>query len=169
MRTSASLEADTQPKPSAARPAAEADRRVARAAGIMVAAIFLSRVLGLVREMVMSYYFGAQVSPVRDAYTVAFRLPDLCYYLIAGGALSSAFIPVFTEYLEKGDEESAWKVFSVFGTVIVLGLAGMILLGEVLAEVLIGTFFAPGYSAEQVALAASITRIVLPSQVFFFL
>src|SRR5689334_21428555 len=76
---------------------------VAAAAGIMVAAILASRVLALVRDMIVSYYFGA--SMVTDAYKAAFSLPDLFYYLIAGGALSSAFIPVFTEYLTNDDEE----------------------------------------------------------------
>src|SRR5438105_14239366 len=89
---------------------------MASAAGIMVGAILLSRVLGLVRDMVVSYYFGA--SWVTDAYKAAFRLPDLFYYLIAGGALSSAFIPVFTEYLEKDEDREAWRVFSIFGTLI---------------------------------------------------
>src|SRR5205809_3257647 len=87
----------------------EAAPRVARGAGIMLAAIFASRVLGLLRDIVVSKYFGA--NEFTDAYKAAFTLPDLFYYIIAGGALSSAFIPVFTEYLTKGEEEEAWKVY----------------------------------------------------------
>ncbi len=144
--------------------------RVARAAGIMIAAIFLSRILGLVRDMVMSYYFGAQVSPVADAYRAAFSLPDLFYYLIAGGALSSAFIPVFTEYLEKGDEKTAWKVFSVFGTAIALGLTVLILLGEILAPWLLWLFL-PGFRSDpaKLDLTTNLTRIVFPAQICFFI
>ncbi len=141
--------------------------RVASAAKIMVAAILLSRVLGLARDMVASYYFGAKVSPVADAYKSAFRLPDLLYYLIAGGALSTAFIPVFTEYLEAKDEENAWKVFSVFGTVIFIALCGLIIAGEVFTESLL-TLLAPGFPPDKLALTASLTRIILPAQLCFF-
>src|SRR5689334_18191655 len=94
-------------------PEAAAAPRVPRAAGIMLAAIFASRILGLLRDVVVSKYFGAGL--FTDAYKAAFTLPDLFYYVIAGGALSSAFIPVFTEYVTKGEEEEAWKVYSIFG------------------------------------------------------
>jgi putative peptidoglycan lipid II flippase len=134
----------------------------------MVAAIFLSRILGLARDMVVSYYFGASVSMVSDAYKSAFSLPDLLYYLIAGGALSSAFIPVFTEYLEKGEEDEAWKVFSVFGTAIFLALAATVVVGELATEWFLRTFLVPGFDAEKLALTASLTRIILPAQLFFF-
>lgn len=152
----------------AADAAAEASptRRFAAAAAIMVGAIMASRLLALVRDMVISYYFGAGM--VTDAYNAAFRLPDLFYYLIAGGALSSAFIPVFTEYLTRRDEDNAWKVFSVFGTAIFLGLAVLILLGEAFTEALLRPL-APGFAEEKLRLAASLTRIVLPAQLCFFL
>jgi putative peptidoglycan lipid II flippase len=140
---------------------------VAAAAGIMVAAILLSRVLGLVRDMVASYFFGAQVSIVADAYKSAFTLPDLFYYLIAGGALSSAFIPVFTEYLTKGDEDNAWEVFSVFGTIIMLGLSVVIAVGMLFTEPILGLFFV-GFDAPKLSLTASLTRVIFPAQLFFF-
>ncbi|MBI3910773.1 MAG: murein biosynthesis integral membrane protein MurJ [Armatimonadetes bacterium] len=135
----------------------------------MISAIFLSRILGLVREMVASYYFGAEKNLVADCYRAAFSLPDLLYFLIAGGALSSAFIPVFTEYLTNGEEEDAWKVYSVFGTTMVLGLGLVILLGEIFAEPLIRGVVAPGFPREKVLLTASLTRIVLPAQLCFFI
>src|SRR5947208_6639438 len=109
--------------------------RVARAAGIMLAAIFASRILGLLRDVVVSKYFGA--NEFTDAYKAAFTLPDLFYYIIAGGALSSAFIPVFTEYVTKGEEEEAWKVYSIFGTAISLGLVVLIVVGEIFAKPLL--------------------------------
>jgi putative peptidoglycan lipid II flippase len=140
---------------------------MASAAGIMVGAILLSRVLGLVRDMVVSYYFGA--SWVTDAYKAAFRLPDLFYYLIAGGALSSAFIPVFTEYLEKGEDGEAWRVFSIFGTLIFSALSVVVVLGEILTVPLIHWFVAPGFDGNQLQLTASLTRIIFPAQLCFFL
>src|SRR5262245_11763828 len=140
---------------------------LASAAGVMVGAILLSRVLGLVRDMVVAYYFGA--SWVTDAYKAAFRLPDLFYYLIAGGALSSAFIPVFTEYLTKGEEREAWRVFSIFGTLIFSALSVVVVVGELLAVPLIHWFVAPGFRGDQLALTASLTRIIFPAQLCFFL
>src|SRR5436190_23558099 len=72
------------------------ERQVVRALGSISGATFLSRVLGFVRDMVVALVFGA--GPVTDAFFVAFRLPNLLRRLLAEGALSSAFIPVFTEY-----------------------------------------------------------------------
>lgn len=147
-------------------PSSGGGRSVAAAAGIMVAAILASRVLALVRDMVVSYYFGAGM--VTDAYKAAFSLPDLLYYLIAGGALSSAFIPVFTEYLTLKDEDNAWKVFSVFGTVLVAVLTLVVILGEVFTPQMLLPL-CPGFPPEKLALTVSLTRIILPAQIFFFL
>ena len=80
-------------------------RRIAGATGIMMAAILASRLLGLVRNGVISYKLGQNFEA--DVYAGAFQIPDLLFYLIAGGALSSAFIPVFTEKLTQGKEKEA--------------------------------------------------------------
>lgn len=163
MHAAASLTVET---PQEERPKPSSAGRVAGAAGIMIGAILASRVLALVRDMVVARFFGAGV--VTDAYNAAFTLPDLMYYLIAGGALSSAFIPVFTEYLTNGDEENAWKVFSVFGTVLALLLTAVIVLGEIFTEPLLRLVF-PGFGPEKLALTVSLTRIVFPAQICFFL
>src|SRR5262249_1089913 len=77
---------------------------VARSAGIVSAAVMVSRVLGLVREMVFAYFFGASKSFANDAYVIAFRIPNMLRDLFAEGALSSAFVPVFSDYLvTKGE------------------------------------------------------------------
>ncbi len=145
-----------------------ATKTVTKAAGIMMAAILVSRLLGLVREMVIASKFG--VGSEVDAYGVAFQLPDLLYFLLSSGALSAAFIPVFTEYLTKGEEKEAWKVFSIVGTFIFLVLTFFIVVCEVLAPVLV-PLFAPGeFIAEHgdaLGLAVRLTRIVLPAQLFF--
>src|SRR6266852_5532209 len=73
---------------------------VVRAVGGIGAATLASRVLGFVRDMVMARAFGA--GPVTDAFFVAFRIPNLLRRLLAEGALSTAFIPVFTESLHRG-------------------------------------------------------------------
>src|SRR5438445_12859278 len=82
------------------------ERRVARSAGLVGAATLLSRVLGLVREQVMATLFGAGLAT--DAFNVAFRIPNLLRDLFAEGAMSSAFVPTFTEYLEQRGEAEAW-------------------------------------------------------------
>lgn len=155
--------------------------RVAGAAGIMMAAILASRVLGLVRDSVIAAYFGANW--ITDAYKQAFRLPDFLYYLIAGGALSSAFIPVFTEYLtkaqerrEQGDaagakecEDDAWRVFSIFGTLIFCGLSAVVVVGELFTVQLLHLFVIPGWKGSALELTTNLTRIILPAQLCFFL
>ena len=133
----------------------------------MMAAIFVSRLLGLVREMVIANRFG--VGGQVDAYAVAFQLPDLLYFLLSSGALSSAFIPVFTEYWTRGEKEEAWKVFSIVSTFVFLVLVGLVLLCEIFAPNLM-PLVAPGFAGKHrdlLGLAVMLTRIVLPAQLFF--
>ena len=78
-------------------------RRLARSTAIFSLATGLSRILGLVREIVAAYYFGA--AGKINAFTVAFQVPNLIRSLVADAALSSAFVPVFSELLEKGERK----------------------------------------------------------------
>src|SRR5437867_13033245 len=82
--------------------------RVARHAGTVGAATFLSRLLGLAREQVMATLFGAGFAT--DAFNVAFRIPNLLRDLFAEGAMSSAFVPTFTEAHHRHGEEAAWAL-----------------------------------------------------------
>lgn len=144
-------------------------KTVTKAAGIMMAAILVSRILGLVREMVIANQFGGGGNV--DAYRMAFVLPDTLYFLLSSGALSSAFIPVFMQYWTNGEEDEAWKVFSVIGTFIFLVLGGAILLCEVFAPPLV-RLVAFGFTKEHpelLGITTAMTRIVLPSQMFFFI
>lgn len=76
--------------------------KVAKAAGIVSAATMVSRVFGLVRDMVIAAFFGA--TWMSDAFWVAFRIPNTLSRLLGEGALTASFIPVFTEYLQKKKE-----------------------------------------------------------------
>src|SRR5262249_52682971 len=78
-------------------------RHLIRSTAIFGAATGISRVLGLIREIVAAYYFGS--AGKINAFTVAFQIPNLIRALVADAALSSAFVPVFTELLEKGDKK----------------------------------------------------------------
>lgn len=134
----------------------------------MICTIFLSRLLGFLRESLLIYYFGR--SGLTDIYKLSFTIPDALYFLIAGGALSSAFIPVFTKYLTEGKDEDAWKVFSVVGCTALSVATVFIVFGGIFAEPL-SRLIAPGLAdrPEAIHQLAYLTRIVLPAQAFFFL
>lgn len=137
-----------------------------RAAVVMMASVFLSRLLGYARDAVIAYQHGA--TPETDAYFAAFTIPDFLNYLLAGGALSITFIPIFSKYLAEGKEDEGYRSFSAIATVMGIGMIFFIILGEFLAERLI-PLIAPGFPPDQVAVAAKLTRIVLPAQIFFYL
>jgi len=147
---------DGNPKPSS----------LARDAGAVMAATLLSRLLGLVRDIVIAHQIGAGLQA--DAYTAAFKVADLLMYLVAGGALSSTFIPVFKEYLHQNKLRAAWQTFSVVATVTVL-VAGAFV---AVAEVFPGAFIHltnGGYTEAQVRVTIPLVRIILPAQIFFML
>ncbi len=102
---------------------ARAARRLAWSTAIFSLATGLSRILGLGREIVVANYFGARGQI--NAFTVAFQIPNLVRALVADAALSSAFVPVFTELLEKGERARAWRVASTLFWLLLLGLTGL--------------------------------------------
>ncbi len=140
-------------------------RQIARAAGIVMLAFVISRILGLVREVVIGARFGT--SAELDAYLAAFRLPDLLYQLIAGGALGSAFIPTFTRYLAAGDRSGAWRVASAIVNLVPLLLAVAAALAAIFAPTLVATFIAPGFDPAAQALTVSLMRVMLIAPVIF--
>jgi putative peptidoglycan lipid II flippase len=142
----------------------EADRRfghgsMAKHAAIVMAMTVLSGLLGVLREVVFAHRFAT--SDAYAAYVTAFSLIDVIYALVIGGALGSAFIPVFTGYLVRRDDRGAWKMAS---TVLNLALLAALLLAGlvfVLAPWLIRWFVAPGFDAGQRALVVRLTRVLL--------
>src|SRR5437762_12075517 len=132
-------------------------RRLARSTAIFSLATGLSRVLGLVREVVGAYYFGA--SGRINAFTVAFQVPNLVRALVADAALSSAFVPVFSELLERGERKRAWRVASSLFWLMLLGLTGLTALFVVAAPLVIRPFGDPGGDR---ALAVGLARVLFP-------
>lgn len=132
----------------------------------MAASLFLSRVLGIIRDAIMTAQFGRNA--MTDSYTLAFMIPDLLFFLIAGGALSSAFIPVFSEYLHTGKKEEAWRVFSSVATIMLTVLVALIGLTFIFAEPLLRVVVSPEQAAN-LPLIAQMSRIVLPAQIAFFM
>ncbi|MBW3635475.1 MAG: murein biosynthesis integral membrane protein MurJ [Armatimonadetes bacterium] len=158
--------------PPSASPAAAQPIKTTRpmqAVLILSALFFLARFTGLLQRLIMSALLPTEAT---DAYTAAFRLPDLLNYLVAGGAISLTFIPIFTRSWSQGREAEAWRFFStlisVMGLIlIVLTALMMIWTGPLIA------MFLPGLTApekvETFELAVAMTRIILPAQLFFYL
>jgi len=89
---------------------------------------FLSRILGLARDIVCASIFGTGM--LWDAFTVAFKIPNLFRRLFGEGAFSAAFIPLFTEHIEKKGQTEAWKFVNIVATFLIIMLGGIVLLGE---------------------------------------
>jgi len=144
----------------APRPAA----RLGAAAVLLATSVLLSRVLGYAREALLAYEVGAHAST--DAYFAAFQIPDLLNYLLAGGALSVAFLPLYSRYLSRGDVEGADRFFAtVLGTLGVIAVLATAALWWWAAPLVALQF--PHFDASTQALTAHLTRIVLPAQIFF--
>ncbi len=140
-------------------------RQIARAALLVMALFLVSRVAGLAREMIIGARFGTTAQ--LDAYQAAFRVPDLLFQLIAGGALGSAFLPVFTGALTRRDLKSAWRLFSAMINLVLILLTGLAALMAIAAPWLVRTVLAPGFSPAQQALTVELVRWMLVSTVIF--
>ena len=140
-------------------------RRVAAATVIVMASIFLSRVLGFARDWAVAHFAGA--NGITDTYNAAFTLPDILNYLIAGGSLSITFIPVFAKYVAEGDEAEGWRVFSTVISVMGFVLLVFVSVAELLAVPIVHKMF-PGFSPAETARTVSLTRLMLPAQIFFY-
>jgi putative peptidoglycan lipid II flippase len=138
----------------------------ARASAVMMTAILASRLLGMLRDTVIAFRFGQ--NELTDAYRAAFQLPDLLFFMAAGGALSSSLMPIFSRYWETGQREEAWRVFSIVATVMVSLTTALVLALEILAPLAVALMF-PGFDAQRLALTTHMTRIVLPAQICFLL
>jgi putative peptidoglycan lipid II flippase len=130
-------------------------RRLAWSTAIFSAATGLSRILGLVREIVAANYFGAR-GPI-NAFTVAFQIPNLVRALVADAALSSAFVPVFSELLEKGEKARAWRVASTVFWLFLLIVGGVTALFILAAPVLM-----PPLTDAYDDLAVTLSQILFP-------
>ena len=138
---------------------------VARSAASAGAATMTSRILGVVREQVLAYYFGA--SSAMDAYNVAYRFPNLLRDLFAEGAMSAAFVPTFTKELATGGTAAAFRLanYVINALLVITGVA--VVLGMAFAEPLVRAF-AGGFEdvPGKLALTVSLTRIMLPFLTF---
>ncbi|MBI3760791.1 MAG: murein biosynthesis integral membrane protein MurJ [Chloroflexi bacterium] len=139
--------------------------RIARAAGVVMAAFVLSNIAGLARQILIARAFGASLE--LDAYYAAIRLPDILFTLVAGGALGSAFIPLFSGFLARDDRAGAWRLASGVTTLVFLTLTIVGGLAAILAPLIVSRILAPGFSPAAQALTVSLLRLMLASSVIF--
>lgn len=135
--------------------------QVARSAGVVSLAILSSRLTGLLREMVMAQKFGAGYA--YDTYLLGFRIPNLTRDLFAEGALSSAFVPTFTAYLDQKKHDEAARLSNLVGTVILVFVGTFVVLGSIFSPQIV-LLLAPGFTEVpgKFQLAVHLTRIMFP-------
>jgi putative peptidoglycan lipid II flippase len=132
-----------------------------RSAGVVSASVFLSRITGLIREIAMARLFGA--GQVYDAFLLGFRIPNLTRDLFAEGALSSAFVPIFTRYLSTKGKKEAAELSNLVATALLVVVGIICLLGMIFSPVLV-KLLAPGFAdvPGKFELAVKLTRIMFP-------
>lgn len=138
-------------------------KTVGGAALLIAIAGIASRFLGFVRDRILAHNFGA--GDVLDAYYTAFRLPDLIFSFLVLGALSAAFVPVFTELRSEKKDEEAWRLTAGVLHLILFALGCLAVLGMIFADELT-RLLAPGFSVEKQATATMLTRVMLISPLF---
>jgi putative peptidoglycan lipid II flippase len=142
-------------------------RTLARSAASAGAATMTSRILGLVRDQVLAYFFGA--GDAMDAYRVGFKIPNLFRDLFAEGAMSAAFVPTFTRHLANAGKESGWRLGNLVINALIVATGALVLIGVVFAtpivEALAGRYAAVQLAdgTNKLALTVLLARIMLPT------
>lgn len=140
-------------------------KKITIASLLMTSSLLLSRIIGFVRDATIASKFGSGIQT--DAYFAAFTLPDFLNYLVAGGAFSLTFIPIFTAYIVNKEEEKGWKLYSIIISIMTVVLVISIIVLEILAPSIIKSMF-PGFDKDTLEKTILFTRIVLPAQLFFY-
>jgi putative peptidoglycan lipid II flippase len=160
--------ADSVTVPGPAAGLQDENHAIAKAAGLIGAATFSSRILGFLRDMVLARLFGATAAA--DAFFVAYRIPNLLRELFAEGSMSSAFIPVFTEYHTLRAKQDAWELASAVFTTLLTILTAVTLAGMLAAPAIVW-LLAPGFHDEpaQLLMTTRLTQIMFPYLLFISL
>ena len=132
---------------------------ITEAALLLVSAFLVSRGLGVVRQALFNALFGT--GPEANAYYAASRFPETIFDLIAGGALTHAFIPVFLSHEKNHGQREAWRLVSLVFNLLLVALTALVLIGEFAAPVFVSRLLVPGYPPAVQALTTSLTRIML--------
>jgi len=138
--------------------------RLARSASVVGAATLASRILGLVREIVILKMFGRHLT---DAFYAAFRLPNTLRYLMGEGALSAAFIPVFSGYLRNRSRREAWELATAVTLVLAIISSCIVILAIVFAPWVVSLLlWGFKHDPQKFALTISLTRWMFPYLIF---
>jgi putative peptidoglycan lipid II flippase len=132
---------------------------ITEAAFLLMLAFITSRSLGVVRQMLFNVLFGT--GPAANAYYAAAYLPETLFDLVAGGALTHAFLPVFLSHEKASGQREAWRLTSLVFNVMLVVLVLLVLLGEFLAPAFVHHWLVPGYSPAEQALTTDLTRVLL--------
>lgn len=159
---------DSPQPPSSVNQPSEDHRSIAGAAGLIGAATFSSRILGLIRDIILARLLGASASA--DAFFVAYRVPNLLRELLAEGSMSSAFIPVFTEYHTLRTKRETWELASAAFTTLLSIVTLITLIGVVVAPTIVW-LLAPGFHDEptQLEMTTILTQVMFPYLIFISL
>lgn len=143
----------------------QANRQIARAASTVVIAMAVGQLIGQLAKSVTVSAFGANTD--LDAYNAANRVSETIYLLVAGGALGSSFIPVFTGLLTNQKKKEAWQLASSIINLVTILLIILSILVMIFAQPLVETVLAPKFPAEQQILTAALLRILMPGAIIF--
>jgi putative peptidoglycan lipid II flippase len=132
---------------------------IAEASFVLMASFFTSAMLGAVRQVLFNAQFGTSMEA--NAYYAAFRLPDTLFSLIAGGALSSAMIPVLLGAIRSGGREAGWRLTNLVLTSLLAVFALVVLAGEIFAPAFVNNLLAPGFDAQTSQLTVRLTQVML--------
>ena len=144
--------------PVAARQA-RAEKLNTRAAGVVGLAVLCSRILGLAREQIFAALFGG--GRLMDAFTIAFRIPNLLRDLFAEGALSTSFVTVFSRTIATDGDRAAWRLADKIATLTAIVLSSLTVIGILLAPWLVHVL-APGFTGDKAELTITLTRVMYP-------
>jgi putative peptidoglycan lipid II flippase len=150
---------DSTSGPQPSPPPTRAEKLNTKAAGIVGLAVLCSRILGLVRELIFAALFGS--GRLLDAFTIAFRIPNLLRDLFAEGALSTSFITTFSKTIATDGDQAAWRLANKVGTLTIIVLSAITIVGIITAPWLVHVL-APGFDSDKAALTITLTRIMYP-------
>ena len=156
----------SQAKEESTRPSNRA--QVVQAAGIVAIAFVVSRILGFGRDYVITVLYGAQTVEV-NAYSIANLFPETIFFVIAGGAMTSAYLPTFTAYFARDDEAGAWRLFAAIVNLLVLAVTAVSLVTALIAPWLVEQLYSELVAGqpELLALTVALMRVMLLSTVIF--
>ena len=143
----------------------KANKTIARGAITVMSAFIISNLVGLFAKTLTARYFGTGVES--NAFFAANRFSEILFNLVAGGALGSAFIPVFTGLLAKNENQKAWKLASAVMNLVTVVLVVLSLLTAIFSEQVVRYVLAPGFSNNEVLLTAQLLRIQVLSPMIF--